>query len=205
MKPLKILFYKKNSVIAKTSKVYPFSIVLNSTIQNYSYISYNCTVNNTNIGKFCSIGKGVKIGLGKHPTNFVSTSPVFYSPNNPLQKKISQDLMFKDFEPVKIGNDVWIGANSIILDGITINDGAIIGANTVVSKDVEPYSVIGGVPGRLIKKRFSDEIIQNLLLSKWWEMPIEFFEIESVKSIFSKELSNDSVHSLINLIDDNKI
>jgi len=200
MKPFKILHYKNNSNIAKTAKIYPFSIVTNTFIDDYSYISYSCTINNCNIGKFCSIAKGVKIGLGKHPINFISTSPLFYSPNNPLRKVLTKELKFIDNMSVTIGNDVWIGANVIILDGVNIGNGAIIGANSVVTKNIEPFSIVGGVPGKEIRKRFSEDIIKAIESSKWWDMPFLFFRNEKVKSIFSKVIDEDSILSLLEKI-----
>lgn len=205
MKPLKILSYKKNSMIANTAKVYPFTIVINSAIHDFSYVSYNCTINNCVIGKFCSIAKGVKIGLGKHPINFISTSPLFYSPNNPLKTVLSKKLMFEDNKSIVIGNDVWIGANVIVLDGVTIGNGAIIGANSVVNKDVLPYSIVGGVPAKEIKKRFSDEIIEKIQNSEWWQMPFHFFKQDEVKDFFSKPVDDYSIQRVIELINIYKI
>lgn len=204
MKPFKMLYYKKNSKIAKTAKIYPFSIVLNSVIKDYSYVSYNCTINNCEIGKFSSIAKSVKIGLGIHPTNFISTSPIFYSPTNPLKVNISKELKFKESEPVKIGNDVWIGANVIVLDGVTIGNGAIVGSNSVVVKDVLPFSIVGGVPAKEIKKRFSQMIINAIEQSQWWDLHITFFEEEKVKFIFSKEIDENSILELLELISEYK-
>lgn len=200
MKSLKIFSFKRNSNIAKKAKVYPFSIITNSIIEDYSYVSYSCTINNCSIGKFCSIAKGVKIGLGKHPVNFISTSPIFYSPTNPLKIILSRELVFKENERVFIGNDVWIGANVVVLDGITIGNGAVIGANSVVTKDVLPFSIVGGVPAKEIKKRFSDDIINLIEQSRWWNMPFSFFEQDLVKNIFSKEINKDSMIRIIQLI-----
>jgi virginiamycin A acetyltransferase len=204
MRPFRILYFKKKCNIAKTAKIYPFSIVLNSVIKDYSYVSYNCTINNCEIGKFCSIAKSVKIGLGKHPLNFISTSPIFYSPINPLKKILSKELKFKDTERIKIGNDVWIGANVVILDGVNIGNGAVIGANSVVTKDVLPYSIVGGVPAKEIKMRFSEYMVDMIQDSSWWDMPIHFFEQEEVVDIFSREIDEVSIQILLSLIDKEK-
>lgn len=196
----KYLSFKNNSTISKSARIYPFSIVKNSSIDDYSYISYNCTINNVTIGKFCSIAKGVKIGLGFHPTNFLSSSPIFYSPDNPLNISLVKEKTFDDTEPVKIGNDVWIGANVVILDGLVIGDGCVIGANSVVTKDIEPFSIVGGVPARLIKKRFSTQIIESLMKLKWWEFPISFLQRKNVNSIFSKKLTENKLLELEALV-----
>jgi len=120
-------------------------------------------ITNTSIGKFCSIAPKVRMGLGKHPINYISTSPLFYAPKNPLLFKICKSPKFDEFEPITIGNDVWIGVNVTIMDGIKVGDGAIIGANSVVTKDVEPFSIVGGVPAKEIKKRFETAIIEKLM------------------------------------------
>ena len=200
MNLFEIFYYKKNSKIAKTAKIFPFSIISNTIIDDYSYVSYNCTINNCKIGKFCSIAKGVKIGLGKHPVNFISTSPLFYSPNNPLKTVLSEKLMFEENKFIMVGNDVWIGANVVVLDGVTIGNGAIIGANSVVNKDVLPYSIVGGVPAKEIKKRFSDNIIEKIQNSEWWQMPIHFFQQDEVKDFFSKTVDDYSIQRIAELI-----
>ena len=200
MRPFKLFSLKRNCRIEKTSKIYPFSIVTNSLIKDYSYVSYSCIINNCKIGKFCSIARSVKIGLGKHPINFISTSPLFYSPTNPLKIVLSKELKYKESETVNIGNDVWIGANVIVLDGVTIGNGAVIGANSVVNKDVLPFSIVGGVPAKEIKKRFPQIIINAIEESKWWDMPLGFFEMEKVKNIFSNQIDEDSIVDLLELI-----
>mgnify|MGYP006145765221 CR=1 FL=1 len=190
------IFYKKNSNICKSSKVYPFSRITNSQIESYSYVSYFCHLNNVTIGKYCSIAKRVSAGLGFHPLNFISTSPIFYSPQNPLLTSLVKEKKFNDFKPIVIGNDVWVGANVVILDGVVIGDGAIIAANSVVNKDVEPYSIVGGVPIRTIKYRFDKKIIKILLKIKWWDLPHEFLKENRITHIFSKEISFEDVKCL---------
>src|SRR5690606_10552478 len=108
-KLLSLLTIIKDSKVSKSAKIYPFSVLKNSELGDFTYVSYGCVVNNCNIGKYCSIAKDVKIGLGLHPTKFVSSSPVFYSPSNPLGVAMVKKSTFVDTDKVKIGNDVWIG------------------------------------------------------------------------------------------------
>jgi acetyltransferase-like isoleucine patch superfamily enzyme len=133
-------------------------------------------LNNVEVGNFCSIGPYVQIGLGPHPSKtFVSTYPAFYSDHTdgcPLafrENKIFDDSIPKTF----LGNDVWIGANAIIPGGINIGTGAIVAAGAVVVKDVPPYAIVGGNPAKVIRYRFSEDEIQFLLKSEWWNWPIE--------------------------------
>lgn len=126
------------------------------------------------IGKYCSIANGVYImGSGNHNYKGVSTFPFTA---RILNKGNNKDSYGKG--PVVIGNDVWVGHNAIILSGVTIGDGAVVAAGGVVVNNVPPYSIVGGVPAKVIKYRFSEEIINELLAIKWWDWD------------FSKVLSN---------------
>ncbi len=151
--------------------------VFNGHIGFSSYIGVNSFIV-AHIGNFSSIGSDVKIIIGRHPTNeFVSTSPFFYSSIKSCPRMIQKESVFCEHKFVEyggkkysclIGNDVWIGSNAIILEGITIGDGAIVGAGAVVTKDVPPYAIVVGNPARIIRYRYSDAIIQKLLQIKWW-------------------------------------
>ena len=141
----------------------------NCSIGSYTYFAGFDSVMNTEIGKFCSIGSFVSIGPGKHPVEFVSTSPVFFSENKQCGMTFADKSYYREMGTVKIGNDVWIGANVVILDDVSIGNGAIIAAGAIVTKNVEPYCIVGGIPAKLIRKRFSDEIIEKLLQAKWWD------------------------------------
>jgi acetyltransferase-like isoleucine patch superfamily enzyme len=197
-------YFKRNSKISKSAQVYWLSKITDSYVSDYTYIGPLCDINNCNIGKFCSISNSVKIGMGLHPTNFISTSPLFYSPINPLKTRIVNQNLFNEYKKVNIGNDVWIGSSVIILDGITIGDGAIIGANAVVSKNVENYSIVAGVPAKEIKKRFSIEIIESLEKLRWWNYSIEKLKEESALGLFSKEFGLKDLAELSNRLNNDK-
>jgi len=134
----------------------------------YSYLAENTTIIDAEIGAFCSIGGYVRIGGGIHPMDTVSMSPVFLKGRNFLRKHFAE-IPYKSSNTVYIGNDVWIGAGAWIKSGIKIGDGAVIGAHAVVTHDVEPYAVMVGVPAKMIRKRFSDDVVTKLLKIKWWD------------------------------------
>ncbi|GGB33407.1 hypothetical protein GCM10011492_24990 [Flexivirga endophytica] len=136
------------------------------------------------IGRYTSIGPDVTIGEGEHPVSWLTTSPAvhhasrfhYYPPeadSGPRTiKRHAGNIDPKTMANANIGNDVWIGANVLIRRGVTIGDGAIVAAGAFVNKDVAPYTIVGGLPAKVIGKRFSDEIIDKLLELKWWEFDV---------------------------------
>lgn len=138
-----------------------------SSLGDFSYVGANTIISSTTIGKFCSIGMNVQIGLAKHPIDFVSTHPAFYS-NNKEFPTFADKMYFHEYENIIIENDVWIGNNVIILGNIKVGNGSIISTGSVVTKDVLPYSIVGGVPAKFIKYRFDEEKIEKLLNFQWW-------------------------------------
>lgn len=131
----------------------------------------------TSIGKYCSIASNVWIGPGNHPSIWLTTSPLVYIYNSNVgelySEKLRSILESKNAEKkCKIGNDVWIGVNAVVLQGVQIGDGAIIGSNAVVTHDVPPYAVVGGSPARILKYRFDEITRRELLEVKWWNKPL---------------------------------
>lgn len=143
------------------------------------------------IGRYTSIGEQAQIGRGNHPTSWFSSSPIFYEDFSDIYNYVNKEkiegvdlsLIGKDsffhnsapstVQPVEIGNDVWIGHGAFIRPGIRIGDGAIVAAHAVVTKDVPPYSIVAGNPARIVKERFSQEIIQRLISANWWSYKLD--------------------------------
>lgn len=136
-------------------------------------ILYHYPINHDrlNIGSFCSIACGAKFIFtsANHSLGSLSTYPfpIFFEEWGLDAKNITDAWDNKG--DITVGNDVWIGYEAVILSGVTIGDGAIIGARAVVTKDVPPYTIVGGVPAKLIRRRFSDEVVEQLQLLRWWD------------------------------------
>jgi acetyltransferase-like isoleucine patch superfamily enzyme len=144
-------------------------------IGKYTYIGSGSRIGaNTVFGSYCSVGSDVVTAAIEHPTNLLSTHPFQYS--NKLFAEVddfdsvTRITRTKERETTIIGNDVWIGAKAIIKQGINVGTGAIIGSGAVVTKDVAPYSIVGGVPSKIIRFRFDTNTIEKLLASEWWRL-----------------------------------
>jgi acetyltransferase-like isoleucine patch superfamily enzyme len=167
-------------VIARGVKVYR-----NISIGDYTFINEDTRLDphTRTIGKFCSISHNVKIGLGPHPLALVTTSPALYSPH----RGVINELLYDEYSAksaVEIGHDVFIAANSVVLAGVCIGHGAVVSAGSVVTRDVPPYAIVGGVPARVIRYRFEPRIIGRLLAVAWWDT-----DIESLRRVASKGLA----------------
>ena len=171
-----------SGVVLLDSKLEGVNILFNDThlissiLGKHTYVQKQTTIVNAEIGKFCSIASNVSIGPGIHKIDGVSTHPAFFLKNTPLIKTFVDKDLFESNKKSIIGHDVWIGEKVVILDGVKIGTGAIVAAGAIVTKDVEPYAVVGGVPAKHIKFRYNPETINILQKSEWWNYPEEWFE-----------------------------
>ena len=175
----------KNSKVGKYCIIYENVSVLNSNIDNFSYVQKNSQINNAKVGKFCSIASNVNIGLAEHPLNFLSTNPCIYDKSQPVLFSFDTAQCDRELVPTtSIDADVWVGQNALIKAGVSVGVGAVIGAGAVVVKDVLPYSIVGGVPAKHLKWRFDKEKRDELLSLKWWEQDID--SITQISNQFSR-------------------
>lgn len=155
-------------------------------VGGYTFINHNATIRNVDsIGRFCSIAPNVVIGVSSHPAYALTSSNYFYwnawsnISSSDEYDRVQSWHYLDEYQQrhaqasfagmITIGNDVWIGQGAYVMNNITIGDGAIIGTGAVVTHDVEPYTIVAGVPARPIKKRFTDDIIERLMKIRWWD------------------------------------
>ena len=177
-------------------RIYAGCQIYNSSIGDFSYCSYQTFMNNVEVGKFCSIAANVVIGVAEHPTSWVSMSPLFEDVSNSgTRTRFAREKL----PPIKrtcIGNDVWIGTGAFIKQGVIVGNGAVIGAMSVVTKDVPPYAIVGGSPAKILKYRFSEDIIERLNTSEWWNLNDDILR-KVGNNIADPNLFLDSISSLI--------
>lgn len=171
---------------------------------------YGGRLGHATIGRYCSISYNVDIASSQHPADWLSTSMIQYSPDvhgweswlkthHNIQIPDKPRLRFASYQPVQIDNDVWIGQGAFIKSGVHIGDGAIIAAHAVVTKDVNPYEIVAGVPARAIRQRFPDKICEKLLQLQWWKycisalQDIDFSHVESAIETIDAAIATGSL------------
>ena len=172
------VYLNSKTVLGGYNTIHSNCIIPNTKVGFASYIGPNCFLPNVIIGKYCSIASNVKILPATHPTKtFVSSHPSFFSLLKQagftyVQNQKFQETLYlspKNDVYVEIGNDVWIGDDVKIIGGVEIGDGAVIAAGSIITKSVPPYAIVGGIPAKIIRYRFSEEQIVFLKKLKWWD------------------------------------
>jgi phosphonate metabolism protein (transferase hexapeptide repeat family) len=164
-----------------------------SSLGDYSYIMQHSQVMDSSIGKFCSIASFVRLNPGNHPLERPTSHHMTYRAKQYgfADNDDTDFFLWREAHPVTIGHDVWIGHNVTVLPGVTIGNGAAIGAGAIVTKNVEPYTVVAGVPAKPIRARFSDHVIEKLEQIQWWnwnrsQLEQRFMEFRNMDAFLEK-------------------
>jgi len=175
-----------NSILGDNIFISKNSFISNSLIDDFTSVGRNTTIVHTKIGKYCSISWNVTIGATQHPFERISTHAF------PYIKRFGFTTTDNRFvSQTIVGNDVWFGANAIVMPNVKIGNGAIIGAGAIVTKDVPDYAIVAGVPAKIIRYRFSEETINKLVNLKWWDLNVA--TIKQNIALWKKDLDNDAL------------
>lgn len=179
-----IASYVPETIKIESNVIIKSGVTLSSSIKRIGegvYIGNQSTILNVSeIGNYSCVSHNVKIGLDNHRLDAISTNPLFYDKSKGM---VSQDNTLKEL-PTKIEADVLISADSVILSGITLGVGCVVGANSFVNKDIPPYAIVAGSPAKIIKYRFDEQIIKQLLQSEWWNKNLD--ELRKYAPYFNK-------------------
>ena len=181
--------FAENVTIQRNAMIY------STEVGRYSYTGKNFVAWHADIGAFCSLSWNVSIGGANHDYRRATTHSFLYAPEYGIFENEAGYNRFTD--KCSIGNDVWIAANACICRGVSIGNGAVVAAGTVVTHDVEPYTIVAGVPAKPIKKLFSNEIIQLLNESEWWKLPVDI--IKENFHLFNQVQTIESAEEIYNL------
>lgn len=191
-----LAFWDKKTVLPDQLYLAPFARLMNCKVGRYTRIKPGCVFKNATLGNYCSIANDVMIGIGQHPTNLLSTNSIFYKPG--IHARFAQHIEYEEEPYTTIGHDVWIGNGALVMDGVTIGNGAIVAARAVVTKNVPPYAIVGGIPAKVIKFRYDDETISLLQRWQWWNLSDDF--IDHIKSLFvDSDINAEKIRKVMKL------
>ncbi len=181
----------RSSKLGEMVRIDRSNFIFHSNIGDYSYTGANDVIMHSEIGRFCSISWGVTIGPGEHDYKRITSHDFLYNDFYGIKNKEEKESYNRFKKQCTIGNDVWIGTNATILRGVKIGDGAVIGANSIITKDIPPYAIAVGNPAKIVRFRFDDSVIKELLNLKWWD-----FSYEKIKRNFLS-FNNLDIESVI--------
>ena len=181
-----------NSTLGEKCEIGRRNIISNSMMGDGSSTQSNTTLRYCTIGKYCAIAWNVTVGAPNHEIHSLALAHIDYIFHDEERTSMKS---FHDKSCV-IGNDVWIAAGAQILRGVTVNDGAVIAAGAVVTKDVPAYAIVGGVPAKIIGYRFSDDTIERLKKIRWWDLPQDL--LNQCRKCFDDELTEEKIEFLEN-------
>lgn len=176
------------------------NFLLRSKIGRFTYTGINTLIRQSSVGRFCSLSWNVSVGGGNHPmanvTTYTKERFLTLAGEGGSDRGLSATRERLDaLKGCWLGNDVWIGMNVNIVDGVTIGNGSVIGAGAVVTKDVEPYSIVAGVPAKVIRKRFDDDTLEKLQEIQWWNWPVDIIR-EHLDLIYSTKVDSAVLEKL---------
>jgi len=167
------------------------NLISASRIGLATYTGHNTTIKNTQIGKFCCLSWNLSLGGKNHNYRAVTSYPEYHF-NRIINGR--SEIIISNLPDTVIGNDVWIGSNANVLRGVVVGDGAVIGASAIVTRNVPPYAIVAGNPARIIKYRFDDNIICELLELKWWDFDLK--DIKEMRNFLENEPTYDQIKEI---------
>jgi len=167
-----------NSTLLGNTFIGMSSCINRCDIGRYIGLAYFSYIADTNIGNYCTFGSRISVGAFSHPTDNLTVHEIGYrntleSYGDTVLQEDTPSYINERAKKTIIGNDVWVGDNSVVIKGVQISNGAIVAAGSIVTRDVAPYSIVAGNPARHIRMRFPDKVIERLLLTNWWEYSMQ--------------------------------